>query len=402
MVSLRAKKRANGRYHLYADIYENGKRRKQYLKLYTSQDYTEKTRKDFQDSTGEIIIKRRNIRKEDKADWELAVKIVTELRNDLNKGAYNFDYELKKKRDFTKYFSVFVEKYNRADKRVAKAALKQFIEFNQGKEITAVAIDEDYATDFAKYLKARLNHETPYNYFKVFKQVVKKAYKDKILTANVAEDVKIKKVNGMAKDVLSITELRKLYDTPIKNEELRRAFLFSCLTGLDFNDVKYHFKWCNVKQIEDGVFIEGKRGKTGKDYAIRLNTDAIELLGYRRAFNDMVFNLPSSTAVRHSLKKWMEKAGINKHITYHCARHTLGTNLIFYGADMNVTSKIMTHSKLQETERYVRLAKAMKERSLDLLPQISNKDFKNRPIDIKSDAISSPSIAIPNSLPVSP
>ena len=72
------------------------------------------------------------------------------------------------------------------------------------------------------------------------------------------------------------------------------------------------------------------------------------------------------------MRKEYKKANITKHITFHCARHSFGTNLIYYGADMKVASKLLTHSKLTETDRYVRSAEAMKEKALDRLPKLSS------------------------------
>jgi site-specific recombinase XerD len=66
----------------------------------------------------------------------------------------------------------------------------------------------------------------------------------------------------------------------------------------------------------------------------------------------------------------MERAEIDKKITWHCARHSFGTNLLVHGADVFVTSKLLGHTSLKHTQRYVRAAEEMKRDALNKLPEI--------------------------------
>ena len=56
------------------------------------------------------------------------------------------------------------------------------------------------------------------------------------------------------------------------------------------------------------------------------------------------------TTVEVVLKEWMEAAGIQKHITYHCSRHTAATMLLTLGASIYVVSKILGHKSIKMTE----------------------------------------------------
>jgi len=64
------------------------------------------------------------------------------------------------------------------------------------------------------------------------------------------------------------------------------------------------------------------------------------------------------------------KAEIGKKVTWHCARHSFGTNLLISGADVRSVSGLLGHSSLIETQKYVRLMESLKEKAVENLPEI--------------------------------
>jgi site-specific recombinase XerD len=83
---------------------------------------------------------------------------------------------------------------------------------------------------------------------------------------------------------------------------------------------------------------------------------------------DLVFTLPTNAGALKSLKSWVEKAELGKHITWHCARHTFATNLIYYKTDVMIVSKLLGHSTLKYTQRYTRIAEELKRNAVNSLP----------------------------------
>lgn len=80
---------------------------------------------------------------------------------------------------------------------------------------------------------------------------------------------------------------------------------------------------------------------------------------------DLVFTLPSANGANKTLKAWIKRAKIDKEITWHNARHSFGTNLMFNNVEMLTTSKLLGHTSLKHTQRYVDVANEMKIKATD-------------------------------------
>ena len=77
--------------------------------------------------------------------------------------------------------------------------------------------------------------------------------------------------------------------------------------------------------------------------------------------------LAGSSKIKLSLDK---AAKIEKHITWHCARHSFATNLIYYKTDVTIVAKLLGHSTLKYTQRYTHIAEELKRNAVNNLPQI--------------------------------
>ena len=86
--------------------------------------------------------------------------------------------------------------------------------------------------------------------------------------------------------------------------------------------------------------------------------------------SDLIFNMPSLEASLKALRHWVKRAGIDKHITWHCGRHSFATNLLSNGANIKVVSELLGHSSLKFTQKYVRALDDQKKAAINSLPQI--------------------------------
>lgn len=139
---------------------------------------------------------------------------------------------------------------------------------------------------------------------------------------------------------------------------MKKAFLFSCFTGLRYSDMK-SLKWSEIHTTADGkaCYIEHRQVKTKKTVTIPLSDEALRWMPEQIEGIDQVFNelKISPNTVEDVLKKWMKDCNIDKHITYHCSRHTAATLAISAGAELYSVSKILGHRNLVSTQVYAKV-----------------------------------------------
>ena len=179
------------------------------------------------------------------------------------------------------------------------------------------------------------------------------------------------------KDVLNIHELYRLYCTECDIDVLKRAALFSCLTGLRFSDVKA-LQWKNVCEYADGgKYLDFISVKTKVQNIVPINKDVVKLMGKPGKGN--VFIGLKYFMTQRPMRNWLEKAKINKHITFHCFRHTYASLQLELGTDIYTVQKILAHANVSTTEIYARHAEpkkreAAKKFSLKTLKSIIKKN----------------------------
>jgi site-specific recombinase XerD len=313
-------------------------------------------------------------RQTNKERLELAQRIRNKRALELDSSENGIAPLFKTKINFIDYFEKFISTYGKKDIRVLSACLSKFKNFlieEDIKTITTKEVDENLVLNFKEYLESTLNGTSPTTYFKRFKKVLKQGQRDKVFTYNPAQDVSIKENQGISKDILTFKEIQLLFRADCPNNEVKRAFLFSCLTGLRYCDI-ITLKWSEIKETESGLKIDKKQSKTQSKVNVNLNNDAIILLGELGNDNELVFKLPSNNGTNKSLQTWAKQAGIKKKVTYHVSRHSFGTNLVYYGADAKTASALLGHKNMNYTNLYVNEVEALKEKSVNNLPQFEN------------------------------
>ena len=89
-----------------------------------------------------------------------------------------------------------------------------------------------------------------------------------------------------------------------------------------------------------------------------IRNEAYELCG--TPGTGKVFKGLQRSMTQHPLKKWIKKAGINKHISFHCFRHSYAVIQISLGTDIYTVSKILTHKNVSTTQIYADLINTKK------------------------------------------
>ena len=160
---------------------------------------------------------------------------------------------------------------------------------------------------------------------------------------------------------------------PTEGEEAtRRAFLFACLCGLRYSDVR-SLTWAEVHE-EDGrvrlIFTQVKTG--GREY-LDLSEQAAELMGVRGKPLERVFPelaRVTNTATNRRVRRIAKAAGIDKHLSFHCSRHTFGTMMLSLDTDIYTVSKLLGHRSIQSTQVYTKIMDKKKREAVDKIPDI--------------------------------
>jgi integrase len=122
------------------------------------------------------------------------------------------------------------------------------------------------------------------------------------------------------------------------------------VTGLRYCDARA-LTWANIDTNNTLTVIQSK---TRLELVLPLSPEALYFAGPRSKDSDLIFPLPSNNGCNKSLRAWAKEAQIGKDITYHCARHSLGTNLHLAGLDAFGIAAVLGHTTIKHTQRYVR------------------------------------------------
>jgi integrase len=167
---------------------------------------------------------------------------------------------------------------------------------------------------------------------------------------------------------MTIDEVRKLIATPMENEAIKSAYLFSCFCGLRFSDIK-GLKWKDVFCDGEQYRLQVVMQKTKAPIYLPLSSEAVKWMPMQngKGPEDKVFDIPTNASINELIKPWAEAAGITKHFTFHTARHTFATMMLTLGADLYTTSKLLGHTDVRMTQVYAKIVNKKKDEAVNLV-----------------------------------
>lgn len=296
---------------------------------------------------------------------------------DLYSDAENLLAEQKEKakEDFIKYIAATAAKrHDRSSKSIMInwERTREFLKSYSKGRLMFSQIDGRMAEDFKLYLlaaplgggkKGILSRNTAARYFSIFKAALKQAFIDGYLTVDLSSKVRGIPEQESRREYLTIKELNALAETPCEKGVLKRAALFSALTGLRHSDIQ-KLRWKEIS-LEDGrAKLHFTQKKTrGVEY-MPISQQALDLCGEPRLPGQLVFeDLPDPSWISRPLKKWVESAEIKKNITFHCFRHTFATLQLSSGTDIYTVSKMLGHTNVKTTQIYAKVIDEKKNRA---------------------------------------
>lgn len=252
------------------------------------------------------------------------------------------------------FIESFKNKYAESTYKMLVSEINKLKRFKPS--LTFDEIDYDFFSRYEIYLRDTLKNQ-PNTISKSLKKIqlfINIAIRKGILASNPVSYYKIK-IIASKRAYLTIEELQTLehlYNSKEINQnmsETLHCFLFACYTGLRYSDIRK----LDYKDITDGC-IQLTQSKTGIQVTIPLS-DKAKLLINQSWQSGSVFSVCSNMKANAHLKLIIEKAGINKKVTFHTARHTFATISLNIGIPMEIVSKLLGHSDIKTTQIYAKL-----------------------------------------------
>jgi integrase len=277
--------------------------------------------------------------------------------------------------NFIEYFDAAAKKRHANSSESIRVNWKRTLELLKlyaGEYLPFSKIDNHLAEDFRMFMLSApcggnkggtVSRNTAATYFSIFKAGLKQAFVDGYLTVDLSAKIKGIQEQETRREFLTVEELNTLAATPCEQNTMKRAALFSALTGLRHCDIQ-KMQWKEIQIDGDQARLNFTQQKTkGVEY-MPISPQALELCGEPRKPEQLVFeDLPDPSWISRPLKKWLETAGITKKITFHCFRHTFATLQLSNGTDIYTVSKMLGHTNVKTTQIYAKVVDEKKEKA---------------------------------------
>ena len=379
-VKIRFRKLKNGNTSIYLDIYLNGVREYEFLKIYLR---PEKSRED---------------RLWNRQQLKLANAIKSEHIVKIQNGEFGFkDLKRTRKLNFIQYLEKMAEGYEARGQTTCgvlmRSAIRRLVDY-KGRSIPFSAVTREYLMGFIEYLdneqydfdKRSGKECKPRKLSGIYKEslyarvmvALNKAVREGIIPKNPGKSIDANlrpHAEEKSRAFLTLDEVRSMAETPYRpDNDIKPAFLFACFTGLRYSDL-YKLTWGEMSRGPDGTMrLDTRMKKTKREIFIPLSDNALAWLPQRgsasdgaRVFRRLPDQVSNADTCLHTLSSL---AGIRKHVSFHVARHTFATLMLTYGADLYTVSKLLGHSNIRTTQIYAKIVDENKRKAVDLIPRL--------------------------------
>ena len=365
-VRLREKELANGVRSLYLDIYVNGKRSYEFLKLYL-----------IPETNPQAKIQNENTMR---AANTIKLNRILEITNN-KAGLKNTSIRAKMLlKDWMETFRQAQEQKGVKDQKLIHNTVHALTAYNIN--VAMRDVNRDYIIGLTNFLRndyrsprgKKLKDYSVINYLGCLRNALNMAVREDVIADNpimkLSAQDKVKAPESQ-REFLTIEEVQQLEATDSPYPHIKQAFLFACYTGLRCSDVR-SITWGKIVKDGEKYRLHTVMFKTKRPFYIPLSKKAMQWMPERgnKTDDDLIFeNIPVQVNTKLYLQPWLDKAGITKPITFHCSRHTFGTMMLTLGADIYTTSKLMGHTKVEVTQIYAKIINKKKDDAVSLIDQ---------------------------------
>lgn len=243
-----------------------------------------------------------------------------------------------------------------------RSTYQLLLKFNPG--TTFSGLNREYILAFERFLSEQhLGQNTIAKHLKILRAYINRAIRQGLITHEKHPfdfyQIKQQQTHRVA---LTLNELSILENTRDQLDKRRQMyldmFLFSCYTGLRFSDMirlhRHHF------QQEGGYWwLQMRLQKTGVSVRLPLsllfNGKAVQIFRrYNHSPTPYLFSVSpgAHSSINRFLRQLAGKLPIQKQISFHTARHTCATLLLYQGAQMTTIQRLLGHKSIRTTETY--------------------------------------------------
>jgi site-specific recombinase XerD len=354
-ITIRTREIANGRLSIYLDYVHDGLRESEWLKMYLV----------VENGVHDKVLNAQTM--------EVVEKIRAKRLLEVQTKRFGFKTASQGNRNFVDYVqSIIVDRYNtKRNTHGWKSAYKHINNFTKG-YLTFDQLNEQWMREFKEFLGKTLSNNTTGTYINIVKHAIHNAIKEQIITSCTALYVKCPPTEESNREFLTAEEIILLGQTKCFNQQIKRAFLFGCLSGLRISDIQT-ITWEQVRTGADGgdeVFFRQKKTKGLQHHP--LNEEAMSLILPRGEDEQRVFaGLKYNVHNNNILQQWVLMAGIKKKVTWHVARHSYACLLLNSGVEIYTVSKLLGHKNIATTQIYAKVIDKTKRTAISLLPNMN-------------------------------
>ena len=365
-VRLREKELANGVRSLYLDIYVNGKRSYEFLKLYL-----------IPETNPQAKVQNENTMR---AANTIKLNRILEITNN-KAGLKNTSIRAKiLLKDWMETFRQAQEQKGVKDQKLIHNTVHALTAYNIN--VAMRDVNRDYIIGLTNFLRndyrsprgKKLKDYSVLNYLGCLRNALNMAVREDVIADNpimkLSAQDKVKAPESQ-REYLTVEEVQQLEATDSPYPHIKQAFLFACYTGLRCSDVRT-ITWGKIVKDGEKYRLHTVMFKTKRPFYIPLSKKAMQWMPERgdKTDDDLIFeNIPVQVNTKLYLQPWLDRAGITKPITFHCSRHTFGTMMLTLGADIYTTSKLMGHTKVEVTQMYAKIINKKKDDAVSLIDQ---------------------------------
>ena len=233
------------------------------------------------------------------------------------------------------------------------------------KEVLFTDLTFEFVSSFDNYLQSKGYHlNTIAKHMKHLKRyinvAINKEYMD--IQKYAFRKYKIKSIEGshthLAPEELHKFENLQLTGRYTRLQKTKDAFLFCCYAGLRYSDFT-NLTSANIVEFHQETWIIYKSVKTGMEVRLPVYVlfegKGIQILQRYKDDLNSFFKLKDNSNINKELNILAGLAKIDKRVSFHTARHTNATLLLYNGANITTVQKLLGHKSVKTTQVYANI-----------------------------------------------